>query len=75
MPRGYVNYEYKGPRWAHNLYSTKGPLQTLRLAWACPKPERFPIPILLFAGTGQLVCLNRVPQGEVCFISFNKFRG
>ena len=56
MPRGYVNYEYKGPRWAHNLYSTKGPLQTLRLAWACPKPERFPIPILLFAGTGQLVC-------------------
>ena len=71
MPWGYVNYEYKGPRWAPPLarYSrppfgldlaTRPPtqrgirvfleciLRTLRLVWACPKPERFPIPYLHF---------------------------
>ena len=24
IPRGYVNYEYKGPRWARPLHSTLG---------------------------------------------------
>ena len=73
MPWGHVNYEYKGPRWAHPFHSTLGRLsppreesgflerilQTLRLVWARPKRERFPIPYLLF--------MNNNTQGRILY--------